>query len=221
VNAARPIDVVRSRFDIVFGAPPKMRARCPSHGSKGGTIAIRETQDGKVLIHCFAGCKLSDILSAANLTEQDLFPDGESQRQRDREMFEARRRFKASPKRTIHEELTRELQAWRSRSRAELGYVPPAHASDLNAVRGRVRLTFGLEKSALPDVEPFVWECYPHSLDPAWPCLFMRALDDVVRKSYHALYPQADAWETDAFVGLYDRIVAERLARDWLRAMAS
>jgi hypothetical protein len=220
VIRARPIDAVRARFDIVFGAPPKMRARCPAHGSRGGTIAIRETQGGKVLIHCFAGCTLSEVLTAANLTEQDLFPDDESQRQRDREMFDARRRFKQAPKRTIHEELTRELQAWRVRSRAELGYFPPAHASDLNEMRRRVRLIFGLDKSSLPDLPPAVWECLPHSLDPAWPCLYLRALEEVVRKSYHAIYRQADAWETDAFVGLYDQIVAERIARSWQRAMA-
>ena len=49
-------------------------ARCPSHDDKTPSLAIREVDD-RVLLHCFAGCSLHEIVSAVGLTEADLFPD--------------------------------------------------------------------------------------------------------------------------------------------------
>ena len=32
-------------------------ACCPAHGDKHPSLAIRETYDGVLLLHCFAGCE--------------------------------------------------------------------------------------------------------------------------------------------------------------------
>ena len=49
-------------------------ARCPAHADKGPSLAVREADDGTVLIHCFAGCSAHEIVSAAGLVLGDLFP---------------------------------------------------------------------------------------------------------------------------------------------------
>lgn len=50
------------------------RARCPSHKSKSATLAISETVDGRVLVHCFAGCTAADVVAAVGLDIADLMP---------------------------------------------------------------------------------------------------------------------------------------------------
>lgn len=40
-------------------------ARCPAHNDPKGSLHLSETSDG-VLVHCFAGCKYDDILSAVS-----------------------------------------------------------------------------------------------------------------------------------------------------------
>lgn len=53
------------------------RAQCPSHGSKGLTLAVRAgtTDDGreKAIVTCFAGCETTDILDVIGLTLGDLY----------------------------------------------------------------------------------------------------------------------------------------------------
>jgi DNA primase len=52
-------------------------ARCPAHEDRGPSLSIRELDDGRVLIHCFAECSASSVLSAVGLTLADLFPERE------------------------------------------------------------------------------------------------------------------------------------------------
>lgn len=55
--------------------PSKWIARCPAHDDKSPSLAIAETGDGTVLMHDFAGCNVSEILSAIGLELRDLFPE--------------------------------------------------------------------------------------------------------------------------------------------------
>lgn len=48
-------------------------ARCPAHEDRSPSLAIREVDD-RVLIHCFAGCSVDEVVSAAGLEISDLFP---------------------------------------------------------------------------------------------------------------------------------------------------
>ena len=49
-------------------------ARCPAHNDRGPSLAIRELDDGRVLVHCFAGCSAHEVVTSAGLTLSDLFP---------------------------------------------------------------------------------------------------------------------------------------------------
>lgn len=50
------------------------QARCPAHDDRGPSLTIRDTDDGRILVHCFAGCDVQDVLDAVGLTFSDLFP---------------------------------------------------------------------------------------------------------------------------------------------------
>lgn len=54
--------------------PGRWVARCPAHGDKHPSLAVRELDDGRVLVHCFAGCAVESVLSAVSLTFDDLYP---------------------------------------------------------------------------------------------------------------------------------------------------
>ena len=49
-------------------------ARCPAHDDRGPSLSIRELDDGRILVHCFSGCAVHDIVSAVGLELHDLFP---------------------------------------------------------------------------------------------------------------------------------------------------
>lgn len=50
-------------------------ACCPAHDDKNPSLAIRQVDDGRILIHCFAGCSAADILDALGLSFDDLYPE--------------------------------------------------------------------------------------------------------------------------------------------------
>lgn len=50
-------------------------ACCPSHPDKNPSMTVRELEDERVLIHCFAGCDVQSILWAVGLEFDALFPD--------------------------------------------------------------------------------------------------------------------------------------------------
>ena len=49
------------------------RAKCPACGGTSRKLTIAE-RDGKVLLHCFGGCKAGEALEAAGLTWADIMP---------------------------------------------------------------------------------------------------------------------------------------------------
>lgn len=51
----------------------RWQARCPAHADSSPSLSIREGQDDRVLLHCFAGCDLADILAKLGLSRRDLF----------------------------------------------------------------------------------------------------------------------------------------------------
>ena len=55
--------------------PDRWLARCPAHDDKRPSLAIRELQDGRILIHDFGGCAVHDVLTAVGLTFDALFPE--------------------------------------------------------------------------------------------------------------------------------------------------
>jgi hypothetical protein len=51
----------------------KWQARCPAHSDRSPSLSICEGKDGRVLVHCFAGCTIEQILIAVRLQKRDLF----------------------------------------------------------------------------------------------------------------------------------------------------
>jgi hypothetical protein len=71
-----PINLVLSRLDKVKTAGAgKWKACCPAHDDCDPSLSIREADDGKVLLHCWAGCFTADVLATIGLTVRDLFPE--------------------------------------------------------------------------------------------------------------------------------------------------
>lgn len=68
-------ETLLSRLDRVKRTgPDKWVARCPSHADKGPSLAVRELDDGRTLVHCFAGCSVHEIVAAVGMELSDLFP---------------------------------------------------------------------------------------------------------------------------------------------------
>jgi hypothetical protein len=73
-----PIDTILDRLESVRKRQlGQYSARCPAHDDKGPSLSVRESTDGAVLIHCFAGCTPHEILASIDLELHDLFPPRE------------------------------------------------------------------------------------------------------------------------------------------------
>lgn len=74
-----PIDLLLPRLNRVKATSgDSWLASCPGplheNGDKHPSLSIKQTADGTVLMHCYAGCQTSEVLSAIGLTVGDLFP---------------------------------------------------------------------------------------------------------------------------------------------------
>lgn len=49
-------------------------ARCPAHADHAPSLSIRQGADGRILLHCWAGCATAAVLEALGLAWPDLFP---------------------------------------------------------------------------------------------------------------------------------------------------
>ena len=50
-------------------------ACCSAHEDKNPSMTIAELPDGRVLVHCFAGCGINEIVGAVGLSISDLMPE--------------------------------------------------------------------------------------------------------------------------------------------------
>ena len=55
--------------------PSRWIAKCPSHDDSSPSLAIRELDDGRILLHDFGFCHVSDVLAALGMEMTDLFPE--------------------------------------------------------------------------------------------------------------------------------------------------
>lgn len=68
-------DQLLSRFDGVRRTgPDRWLAKCPAHDDKKPSLAVRELDDGRILLHCFAGCAVEDVLAAVGLGWDSIMP---------------------------------------------------------------------------------------------------------------------------------------------------
>jgi len=69
-----PANELLQRLDGVREtAPGQWLAKCPAHADKRPSLSIKEAEDGRTLIHCYAGCGAADVVAAVGLTLADLF----------------------------------------------------------------------------------------------------------------------------------------------------
>lgn len=77
----KPIDLFLSRIKKV---PPSRNGKymvcCPNHDDRSPSLAVSEGDEGQLLLHCFAGCEVYDIVESVGLTLSDLFPDDTRQK---------------------------------------------------------------------------------------------------------------------------------------------
>ena len=88
------IETLLDRLDGVReSGPGKYLSRCPSHDDRSPSLAIKDGDDGRILLHCFAGCETEHVLSALGLTFADVMPEriGDEHRYKPmRQRFDAR-----------------------------------------------------------------------------------------------------------------------------------
>jgi hypothetical protein len=83
------IDKLLSQLDKVRQSRPDYwMAFCPAHADKSASLSIRHTDD-KILIHCFAGCSVHEVVGAIGMDIGDLFPPRDSQGKPERRPFPA------------------------------------------------------------------------------------------------------------------------------------
>ncbi|MBT6485516.1 MAG: DUF3987 domain-containing protein [Planctomycetaceae bacterium] len=75
-----PIDLVLSKLSEAKQTSSGGMARCPAHEDRSPSLSISEGDDGRVLLHCHAGCKTEDVVSAIGLKMADLMPPERSKR---------------------------------------------------------------------------------------------------------------------------------------------
>jgi hypothetical protein len=53
-------------------------AKCPAHNDQTASLSVKEGQDRCVLLNCFAGCKVEEVVQACGMQMRDLFPTSTS-----------------------------------------------------------------------------------------------------------------------------------------------
>lgn len=79
------VETLLVRLDGVKStAAGRWLAHCPAHEDRSPSLAIREIDDGTVLVKCFAGCGAAAVVAAVHLELADLFPRGRGDEHRRR-----------------------------------------------------------------------------------------------------------------------------------------
>lgn len=89
-------DAITSRVDNCRpSGKQRWMARCPAHEDKSASLSIRELDDGRILIHCFAGCSAGAIMQSVGLEMADLMPESIGNKAGVRRPFDAFSALKA------------------------------------------------------------------------------------------------------------------------------
>lgn len=76
-----PVENLLQRLEMVKGRNNSWTARCPAHADRSPSLAVRQAEDGRVLLHCFGGCETESVLSSVGMSMSDLFPPDEKRRE--------------------------------------------------------------------------------------------------------------------------------------------
>jgi hypothetical protein len=67
-------DLIDRLAKVKATGPGRWIACCPAHKDENPSLSIEELEDGRTLIHCFAGCGAIEVLDAVSLDWAPLFP---------------------------------------------------------------------------------------------------------------------------------------------------
>jgi hypothetical protein len=54
------------------------RARCPAHDDRTPSLTVGVSEDGRVLLHCHAGCDTDAVVKVLGITMVDLYPESQN-----------------------------------------------------------------------------------------------------------------------------------------------
>ena len=69
------IDLLLSRLENVQRSGQGWRADCPCGHRAHSALSLAQGDDGRLLLHCFAGCSAADVLGGLGLTLGDVMPE--------------------------------------------------------------------------------------------------------------------------------------------------
>jgi hypothetical protein len=69
---------VLERLSGVRKSQDGFEARCPAHDDERASLSVGRGDDGRVLLHCHAGCEPAEVCQAIGLTLRDLFAPSDS-----------------------------------------------------------------------------------------------------------------------------------------------
>src|SRR5215217_2908465 len=71
----KPLDRALEHLKGVKAHNGYYMALCPAHGDRDPSLSVREGEDGRVLLKCFAGCAFDEMVTAMGLEAKDLYPN--------------------------------------------------------------------------------------------------------------------------------------------------
>lgn len=69
----RVFEEAQSRDLVASQNGTRFAARCPAHEDSRASLAVAKGDDGRALVHCFAGCDLPSIVEGLGMTIAELF----------------------------------------------------------------------------------------------------------------------------------------------------
>jgi len=67
---------VLDKLDVTSRSSEKAMCFCPAHDDRNNPSLSLKAENGRLLLHCFAGCKAEDIVSKVGIGMQELFGEG-------------------------------------------------------------------------------------------------------------------------------------------------
>lgn len=157
------IDELLSSLEGVRRSGSGHVARCPAHDDRNPSLSIAPGDDGRILLHCHAGCSFEDVVAALRLRAGDLFErrngTGTSTRTRGENRGSGTQQSTSDP------------LAWL----AAYCSVPIDHVRRLPVeawADGRIAFTFGQGMSSKVRVagqKAFTWEPAGGTISVLWP----------------------------------------------------
>jgi hypothetical protein len=80
VNAEEYVELREGRGATSRRVQDGWMVTCPAHGDRTPSLHVTEGRDGRILLHCHAGCDVDAVVAADGLGPADLYPGGTSER---------------------------------------------------------------------------------------------------------------------------------------------